>query len=96
MIGVSAASMACIVAGTVVMYVYYTHGTGCGLNIFFITFNLIIGIVLMAASVLPKVQQVRSGRSADARRRQNSCPAGDAAVRGAPTRAAARPTRAPA
>ena len=51
--------MGCIIAGAVVMYIYYTKGTGCGLNVFFITFNLILCIVMMIGSVLPRVQEVR-------------------------------------
>jgi serine incorporator 1/3 len=60
---VAGGSISCLVAGTVIMYVYYTKPSGCGLNIFFITFNLILGIVMMVGSVLPRVQEAnpRSG-----------------------------------
>ncbi|RMZ94861.1 serine incorporator 1-like, partial [Brachionus plicatilis] len=38
-------------------YVYYASNAGCGLHIFFITFNLILCIVATVVSVLPKVQE---------------------------------------
>jgi len=52
----------CITA-IVLFYVYYTTSEGCALNKFFISFNLIMCIVVSVVAVLPKVQeyQPRSG-----------------------------------
>ncbi|KAF9582461.1 hypothetical protein BGW38_000182 [Lunasporangiospora selenospora] len=47
---------------TGIMYGYFT-GNGCGLNIFWITFNLILGIFVTIVGILPAVQDAnpRSG-----------------------------------
>jgi len=52
----------CITA-VVLFYVYYTTSEGCALNKFFISFNMILCIVVSIVAVLPKVQeyQPRSG-----------------------------------
>ncbi|XP_031574137.1 probable serine incorporator [Actinia tenebrosa] len=44
-------------------YVYFTEASGCHLNKFFISFNLILCVVISVISILPKVQEVqpRSG-----------------------------------
>ncbi|KAG8192993.1 hypothetical protein JTE90_028113 [Oedothorax gibbosus] len=52
------------ITATVLLFVYYTQGpSGCGLQKFFISFNLICCIILSVVSVLPKVQETlrRSG-----------------------------------
>ena len=41
-------------------YVYYASNAGCGLHIFFITFNLILCVVATVVSVLPVVQEYNS------------------------------------
>lgn len=38
-------------------YVYYASHHGCGLHIFFITFNLLLCVIATVVSVLPKVQE---------------------------------------
>ena len=40
------------------LYVYYTKKSGCGLNVFFVTFNLILAVFISVFSVLPKIQEV--------------------------------------
>jgi len=52
-----------VITAVVLLYVYYTTAEGCGMNKFFISFNLILCIVLSAVAILPKVQeyQPRSG-----------------------------------
>ncbi len=44
------------ITGIVLMYVYY-GSDGCGLNKFFISFNMILCVCLSVTSVLPKVQE---------------------------------------
>eukprot|EP00158_Paraphelidium_tribonemae_P002557 Partr_v1_DN25467_c0_g1_i1_m53680 putative serine incorporator len=45
------------------LYQYYTNKSGCAVNAFFISFNLVICIAISVISVLPKVQEAnpRSG-----------------------------------
>nr|CAG4647102.1 EOG090X07ET [Megafenestra aurita]SVE92432.1 EOG090X07ET [Megafenestra aurita] len=52
----------CITA-VALFYVYYTTSDGCGLHKFFISFNLILCILVSVVAILPKVQeyQPRSG-----------------------------------
>jgi serine incorporator 1/3 len=38
-------------------YIYYASNTGCGLNIFFITFNIILCLIACIISVIPIVQE---------------------------------------
>jgi hypothetical protein len=38
-------------------YIYYASNSGCGLHIFFITFNLFLCLLATVISVLPKVQE---------------------------------------
>ncbi|CAH0722656.1 unnamed protein product, partial [Brenthis ino] len=49
--------------GIVLLYVYYTKTDGCDLSKFFISFNLILVVIMSAVSILPSVQehQPRSG-----------------------------------
>ncbi|KAG5322757.1 SERIC protein, partial [Pseudoatta argentina] len=51
------------ITGIVLLYVYYTHPSGCALNKFFISFNLILCVITSIVSILPTVQehQPRSG-----------------------------------
>ncbi|XP_005190861.1 serine incorporator 1 isoform X1 [Musca domestica] len=45
------------IAGISLLYIYFTHTGGCGLNKFFISFNLILCIMISVLSVLPAVQE---------------------------------------
>lgn len=49
--------------GIILLYVYYTQSDDCALNKFFISFNMILCIVVSVFSIMPKVQeaQPRSG-----------------------------------
>lgn len=38
-------------------YVFYTHADGCKLNKFFISFNLVLSIIVSVMTVLPKIQE---------------------------------------
>lgn len=44
-------------------YVYYASNAGCGLHIFFITFNLILCLISSIISILPQIQEANSGGS---------------------------------
>ena len=44
------------ITGVVLMYVFYGK-SGCSLNQFFISFNLILCVILSVMSILPKVQE---------------------------------------
>ncbi|KAH9373758.1 hypothetical protein HPB48_018615 [Haemaphysalis longicornis] len=46
------------IAAVVLFYIFYTQAKGCALQKFFISFNLIICVILSVVSVLPKVQEV--------------------------------------
>ncbi|CAF1012079.1 unnamed protein product [Adineta ricciae] len=48
------------IVAVVLLYVYYASKTSCGLNIFFITINLVLCIVASVVSVLPVVQNYHS------------------------------------
>lgn len=41
-------------------YIYYASAEGCGLHVFFITFNIILCILATVISVLPRVQEYNS------------------------------------
>ncbi|XP_037933929.1 serine incorporator 1 isoform X2 [Teleopsis dalmanni] len=45
------------IVGISLLYVYFTHSQGCGLNKFFISINLILCLVVSVLSVLPAVQE---------------------------------------
>lgn len=47
-----------IIAVTVLLYVFFCR-SGCSLNIFFVTFNLILSIIVYLMSIHPKVQEAR-------------------------------------
>lgn len=51
------------ITGIVLLYVYYTKPDDCATNKFFISFNLIVSVVVSIVSILPRVQegQPRSG-----------------------------------
>jgi hypothetical protein len=63
LIGTTLFSYSFILAFSIVLYVNYASKSGCGNNVFFITFNLILTILSTIISVLPKVQEAnpRSG-----------------------------------
>lgn len=44
------------IAATVLLFIFYTTPSGCGVQKFFISFNLIFCIIISVISVLPKVQ----------------------------------------
>ncbi|KAK3576917.1 hypothetical protein CHS0354_017593 [Potamilus streckersoni] len=50
-------------AGIVLFYIFYAHGDSCGLNKFFVSFNLILIVGVSVLAILPKIQeaQPRSG-----------------------------------
>lgn len=48
------------IVAIVLLYVYYASKASCGLNIFFITINLVLCIVASVVSVLPVVQNYHS------------------------------------
>jgi serine incorporator 1/3 len=49
--------------GIILLYVYYTTADNCGLNKFFISFNMILCVLVSILSILPAIQeaQPRSG-----------------------------------
>ncbi|XP_014475150.1 PREDICTED: probable serine incorporator isoform X2 [Dinoponera quadriceps] len=63
LLGATFFNYAVSIAGAVLLYVYFTHEGICGLNKFFISFNLILCVITSIISVLPSVQehQPRSG-----------------------------------
>ncbi|XP_046392594.1 probable serine incorporator isoform X1 [Ischnura elegans] len=56
-------NFAIAITGIVLLYVYFTLPDGCALNKFFISFNLILVVIISIVSILPSVQesQPRSG-----------------------------------
>ena len=52
-----------IIVFTGLLYAYFASNPGCGLNVTYITVNLILVLVMTGASVLPKIQEAnpRSG-----------------------------------
>eukprot|EP00043_Microstomoeca_roanoka_P009840 m.93636 g.93636 ORF g.93636 m.93636 type:complete len:418 (+) comp14708_c0_seq2:213-1466(+) len=46
-----------IIVLTVFMFLYFTRESGCGLHKFVISFNLILVVMAMVVSILPKVQE---------------------------------------
>jgi hypothetical protein len=54
---------ASVIAISALLYMYFASKPGCGLNTFFITFNLIFVVAMSIVSILPKVQEInpRSG-----------------------------------
>lgn len=50
-------------AGIIILFSYYTQSDDCGLNKFFISFNMILCVIVSCLSITPRVQEVqpRSG-----------------------------------
>ncbi|XP_029662546.1 probable serine incorporator isoform X2 [Formica exsecta] len=63
LLGASFFNYAVSITGVVLLYIYYTHENTCALNKFFISFNLILCVIISIISILPTVQeyQPRSG-----------------------------------
>ncbi|KAI8824132.1 serine incorporator/TMS membrane protein, partial [Fimicolochytrium jonesii] len=53
----SAAKYSAVIAVTVLLYIFFTTKPGCGLNIFYITLNLFLCILITALSISPRVQR---------------------------------------
>ncbi|XP_064480294.1 probable serine incorporator isoform X2 [Ornithodoros turicata] len=47
------------IAGVVLFYIFYAGGESCALQKFFISFNLILCVILSVVSILPKVQDAQ-------------------------------------
>lgn len=45
------------IVAVILLYVYYASSTTCSMNIFFITFNVILCIILSCISIIPTVQE---------------------------------------
>jgi len=45
------------IVGIILLYVFYASSTACSLNIFFITINLILCIIVSGVSLIPTVQE---------------------------------------
>ncbi|XP_067645795.1 serine incorporator 1-like isoform X2 [Eurosta solidaginis] len=58
LVGVTLTSYALSLVGISLLYIYFTHsgGSSCGLNKFFISFNLVLCFVISILSVMPAVQ----------------------------------------
>ncbi|KAI8919898.1 serine incorporator/TMS membrane protein [Powellomyces hirtus] len=52
-----------VIGGTIALYIFFTRNDGCGINIFYITLNLALCIIVTIMSLLPKIQDAnpRSG-----------------------------------
>ncbi|CAF1658208.1 unnamed protein product, partial [Adineta ricciae] len=48
------------IVSVILLYIYYASKTTCGLNIFFITFNFLLCLIISVISVLPMVQNYHS------------------------------------
>ncbi|KAF7393949.1 hypothetical protein HZH68_010768 [Vespula germanica] len=57
LMGATLLNYAIAVTGVVLLYVYFTHPYECALNKFFISFNLILCIIISIISILPSVQK---------------------------------------
>ncbi|KAK2575496.1 hypothetical protein KPH14_011220 [Odynerus spinipes] len=55
--GATLFNYAIAITGVVLLYVYSTHPSDCALNKFFISFNLILCIIISIISILPSVQK---------------------------------------
>ncbi|XP_011182728.1 serine incorporator 3 isoform X1 [Zeugodacus cucurbitae] len=56
LVGVTLVSYALSIVGISLLYIYFTQSGGCGLNKFFISFNLILCLIVSIISVMPAVQ----------------------------------------
>ncbi|XP_017793609.1 PREDICTED: probable serine incorporator isoform X2 [Habropoda laboriosa] len=63
LLGATLFNYAVSITGIVLLFIYFTHANSCGLNKFFISFNLILCIIASIISTLPQIQeyQPRSG-----------------------------------
>ncbi|KAL2714279.1 putative serine incorporator isoform X1 [Vespula squamosa] len=57
LMGATLFNYAAAITGVVLLYVYFTHPYECSLNKFFISFNLILCIIISVISILPSVQK---------------------------------------
>lgn len=57
LIGSTFISLGGVITCVGLLYNYFTQGSGCGLNIFFITFNLILCLVQCGLSISERVQE---------------------------------------
>eukprot|EP00127_Corallochytrium_limacisporum_P003389 Clim_evm17s149 gene=Clim_evmTU17s149 len=57
LIGLAALMFACIFVAIVLMYYFFAPSASCSLQIFFITINLILGLIALISAVHPKVQE---------------------------------------
>jgi len=57
LIGATIICYAIVIAVSVLLYVYYANGPYQAINIFFITFNLVLVLIFSIVSVLPSVQE---------------------------------------
>ncbi|TPX33217.1 hypothetical protein SmJEL517_g03825 [Synchytrium microbalum] len=57
LIGTAVLLYSAVITGSALLYNYYTQVPGCGLNIFFITFNLILVVFQSVVALLPAVQE---------------------------------------
>ncbi|XP_035739095.1 probable serine incorporator isoform X2 [Vespa mandarinia] len=57
LMGVTLFNYAVAITGVVLLYVYFTHPYDCALNKFFISFNLILCVIISIISILPSVQK---------------------------------------
>jgi hypothetical protein len=56
-IGFSGLFFVLVVVFSALLYAYFAQKPGCGINVFYITVNIILVIVMSVVSVLPKVQE---------------------------------------
>ncbi|XP_015182366.1 PREDICTED: probable serine incorporator isoform X2 [Polistes dominula] len=57
LMGATLFNYAVAITGVVLLYVYFTHPYDCALNKFFISFNLILCVIISIISILPSVQK---------------------------------------
>lgn len=57
LIGITLLNYALAITGIVLLYVFYSKSDGCDLNKFFISFNLILCVIVSGVSILPSVQE---------------------------------------
>ncbi|KAK9294830.1 hypothetical protein QLX08_010691 [Tetragonisca angustula] len=57
LLGATLFNYAVAITGIVLLFVYFTHADSCDLNKFFISFNLILCVIVSIVSTLPSVQE---------------------------------------
>lgn len=57
LLGATVLNYALSITGVVLLYVFFTKSDGCDLHKFFISFNLIMCVIISGASVMPAVQE---------------------------------------